>query len=135
MPLYKLPVLHSYVGLDSPRIIIIGYLTKYSRNRISYITLDHTLYSINYSIFLFVYHNCKEKEIDLNFYLLQVMVAKVSSLLKTIKYIEFEARRGVQSLQNAIDSINADLQICDSDALPKIMATPQDLIRSTWVKN
>ena len=61
------------------------------------------------------------------------MVAKVSSLLKTVKYIEYEVGRGIRSLENTIDSINADLQVYDSDAPPKIKATPQDLIRSTRV--
>lgn len=65
---------------------------------------------------------------------LQVMVAKVSSLLKTVKNVEDEAGRGVRSLENTIDSIDADLQAYDSDAPPKIEATPQDLIRSTKVK-
>ena len=63
----------------------------------------------------------------------QVMVAKVSSLLKTVKNVEDEAGRGVRSLENTIDSIDADLQVYDSDAPPKIEATPQDLIRSTKV--
>lgn len=63
----------------------------------------------------------------------QVMVAKVSSLLKTVKNVEDEAGRGVRSLENTIDSIDADLEVYDSDALPKIEATPQDLIRSTKV--
>lgn len=61
------------------------------------------------------------------------MVAKVSSLLKTVKNVEDEAGRGVRSLENTIDSIDADLQVYDSDAPPKIEATPQDLIRSTKV--
>ena len=43
------------VRLDSPKIILLGYLMldwihKNSRNRISYVASDHTLYSINYSI-------------------------------------------------------------------------------------
>ena len=63
------------------------------------------------------------------------MVAKVSSLLKTVKNVEDEAGRGVRSLENTIDSIDADLQAFDSDAPPKIEATPQDLIRSTKVRH
>ena len=62
------------------------------------------------------------------------MVAKVSSLLKTVKNVEDEAGRGVRSLENTIDSIDANLQVYDSDAPPKIEATPQDLIRSTKVR-
>ena len=60
-------------------------------------------------------------------------MAKVSSLLKTVKNVEDEAGRGVRSLENTIDSIDADLEVYDSDASPKIEATPQDLIRSTKV--
>ena len=60
-------------------------------------------------------------------------MAKVSSLLKTVKNVEDEAGRGVRSLENTIDSIDADLKVFDSDAPPKTNATPQDLIRSTKV--
>ena len=60
-------------------------------------------------------------------------MAKVSSLLKTVKNVEDEAGRGVRSLENTIDSIDADLKLYDSDAPPKSDATPQDLIRSTKV--
>lgn len=64
---------------------------------------------------------------------LQVMVAKVSSLLKTVKNVEEEAGRGVRSLENTIDSIEADIAEFDSPNPPKETATPEDLIRSTKV--
>lgn len=64
---------------------------------------------------------------------LQVMVAKVSSLLKTVKNVEEEAGRGVRSLENTIDSIEADIAEFDSPNPPKEPATPEDLIRSTKV--
>jgi len=63
----------------------------------------------------------------------QVMVAKVSSLLKTVKNVEDEAGRGVRSLENTIDSIEANIAEFDSANPPKEPATPEDLIRSTKV--
>ena len=62
-----------------------------------------------------------------------MMVAKVSSLLKTVKNVEEEAGRGVRSLENSIDSIEADIAEFDSLNPPKEPATPEDLIRSTKV--
>ena len=62
-----------------------------------------------------------------------MMVAKVSSLLKTVKNVEEEAGRGVRSLENTIDSIEADIAEFDSRNPPKETATPEDLIRSTKV--
>ena len=38
------------------------------------------------------------------------MVAKVSSLLKTVKNVEEEAGKGVRSLENTIDAIDAELE-------------------------
>ncbi len=59
------------------------------------------------------------------------MVTKVSSLLKTVKNVEDEAGRGVRSLENTIDSIDADLEEYNSPRPPKATASPEDLIRST----
>ena len=46
-------LIHSYVRLDSPKIIdsylTLDWIHKISRNWISYVTLDHTLYSNKYS--------------------------------------------------------------------------------------
>lgn len=39
------------------------------------------------------------------------MVGQVSSLLKTVKNVEDEAARGVQSLERTIDNIEADLKV------------------------
>ena len=61
------------------------------------------------------------------------MVAKVSNMLKTVKNVEDEAGRGVRSLENTIDSIEADLAEFASDRPPKVEAGPEDLIRSTKV--
>ena len=63
----------------------------------------------------------------------QVMVAKVSSLLKTVKNVEDEASKGVQSLENTIDAIEAGINAYNSDQQPATEASPQDLIRSTKV--
>ena len=63
----------------------------------------------------------------------QTMVAKVSSLLKTVKNVDDEAGRGVRSLKNTIDSIEANIAEFDSPNQPKEPATPEDLIRSTKV--
>ena len=59
------------------------------------------------------------------------MVAKVSSLLKTVKNVEAEAGRGVRSLENTIDHIEDDLKEFNSANPPKKDASPEDLIRST----
>lgn len=59
------------------------------------------------------------------------MVAKVSGLLKTVKNVEDEAGRGVRSLENTIDSIDADLEEFESQRPPKKTFSPEDLIRST----
>ena len=40
------------------------------------------------------------------------MVGKVSSLMKTVKNVEDEAARGVQSLEATIDSIDTELKVC-----------------------
>ena len=61
------------------------------------------------------------------------MVARVSNMLKTVKNVEDEAGRGVRSLENTIDSIEADLVEFSSDRPPKVDAGPEDLIRSTKV--
>ena len=61
------------------------------------------------------------------------MVAKVSSLLKTVKNVEEEAGKGVRSLENTIDAIDAELEKYDSSDPPASDATPEDLIRSTKV--
>lgn len=61
------------------------------------------------------------------------MVAKVSNMLKTVKNVEDEAGRGVRSLENTIDSIEADLTEYLSERPPKVDAGPEDLIRSTKV--
>ena len=63
----------------------------------------------------------------------QGMVAKVSTMLKTVKNVEDEAGRGVRSLENTIDSIEADLIEYASDRPAKVEAGPEDLIRSTKV--
>ena len=63
----------------------------------------------------------------------QAMVARVSTMLKTVKNVEDEAGRGVRSLENTIDSIEADLAEFESDHPPKKDAGPEDLIRSTKV--
>ena len=39
------------------------------------------------------------------------MVGKVSSLMKTVKNVEDEAARGVQSLEATIDSIESELRV------------------------
>ena len=65
---------------------------------------------------------------------LQVMVSKVSSLLKTVRNVEDEAGRGVKSLENTIDSIDNELVEFSSDNPPNSDASPQDLIRSTKVR-
>lgn len=61
------------------------------------------------------------------------MVAKVSTMLKTVKNVEDEAGRGVRSLENTIDSIEADITKFLSDRAPKSDAGPEELIRSTKV--
>ena len=43
---------------------------------------------------------------------LQAMVGQVSSLMKTVKNVEDEAARGVQSLEATIDNIESDLKVC-----------------------
>ena len=63
----------------------------------------------------------------------QAMVSKVSAMLKTVKNVEDEAGRGVRSLENTIDSIDADIKEFLSDRPPKSEAGPEDLIRSTKV--
>ena len=55
-------------------------------------------------------------------------------MLKTVKNVEDEAGRGVRSLENTIDSIEADLAEFLSDRPPKKEANPEDLIRSTKVR-
>ena len=40
------------------------------------------------------------------------MVGQVSSLMKTVKNVEDEAARGVQSLEATIDNIESDLKVC-----------------------
>lgn len=62
------------------------------------------------------------------------MVAKVSSLLKTVKNVEDEASKGVQSLENTIDAIEAALKEYETSDPSDIRASPEDLIRSTKVK-
>ena len=62
------------------------------------------------------------------------MVAKVGSLLQTVKNIEDEASRGVRSLENTIDNIDADLAEFSSSNPPKFTAGPEDLIRSAKVE-
>lgn len=54
-------------------------------------------------------------------------------MLKTVKNVEDEAGRGVKSLENTIDSIEADLAEFSSNRPPKTEAGPEDLIRSTKV--
>lgn len=61
------------------------------------------------------------------------MVSKVSAMLKTVKNVEDEAGRGVRSLENTIDSVDADLKEFLSDKPPKREGGPEDLIRSTKV--
>ena len=61
------------------------------------------------------------------------MVARVSNMLKTVKNVEDEAGRGVRSLENTIDSIEADLAEFSSGRPAKIDAGPEDLIRRTKV--
>ena len=61
----------------------------------------------------------------------QVMVSKVSSLLKTVKNVEDEAGRGVRSLENTIDAIEDALVEYNSPNPPKVNHSPEDLIRST----
>ena len=57
----------------------------------------------------------------------------MSSLLKTVKNVEDEASKGVQSLENTIDAIKAGVNDYNSDQQPATEASPQDLIRSTKV--
>lgn len=64
---------------------------------------------------------------------LQVMVAKVSSLLKTVKNVEDEASKGVQSLENTIEAIDAGIRAYNSGELNVPKASPQELIRATKV--
>ena len=54
-------------------------------------------------------------------------------MLKTVKNVEDEAGRGVRSLENTIDSIEADLAEFVSERPPKRDSKPEDLIRSTKV--
>jgi talin len=61
----------------------------------------------------------------------KAMVAKVSAMLKTVKNVEDEAGRGVRSLENTIDSIEANLAEYSSSNPPRMEAGPEDLIRST----
>ncbi len=63
------------------------------------------------------------------------MVAKVSSLLKTVKNVEDEASKGVQSLENTIDAIEAGIRAYNAGELvsPGSEASPEDLVRSTKV--
>ncbi len=61
------------------------------------------------------------------------MVAKVSTLLKTVKNVEDEASKVVRSLENTIDAIDAGIVEYNSSNPPASDATPEDLIRSTKV--
>jgi talin len=61
----------------------------------------------------------------------KVMVANVSSLLKTVKSVEDEAARGARALETAIDAINTQLTELDSANPPSKDATAEDLIRIT----
>lgn len=58
----------------------------------------------------------------------------MSSLLKTVKNVEDEASKGVQSLENTIDAIEAGLKDYNSDQPPATETSPEDLIRSTKVQ-
>ena len=53
----------------------------------------------------------------------KVMVANVSSLLKTVKSVEDEAARGARALESAIDAINTQLTVglvsCRSSVLKR----------------
>ena len=48
------------------------------------------------------------------------MVGKVSSLMKTVKNVEDEAARGVQSLEATIDSIESELRVSTAMAQTEI---------------
>ncbi|XP_062512011.1 talin-like [Corticium candelabrum] len=61
----------------------------------------------------------------------KVMVANVSSLLKTVKSVEDEAARGARALESSIDAINVQLAELDSSNPAVKQASPEDLIRIT----
>ena len=62
------------------------------------------------------------------------MVSKVSSLLKTVKNVEDESSKGIQSLENTIDAIEAGLaEYADPSKEPDSNIKPEELIRSTKV--
>ncbi len=65
---------------------------------------------------------------------LQDMVSKVSTLLKTVKNVEDESSKGIQSLENTIDAIEAGLSdYSDPSKAPESKVNPEELIRSTKV--
>ena len=67
-------------------------------------------------------------------HLLQVMVSKVSPLFKTVKNVEDEASKGVQSLENTIDAIEAGLLAYKNGEMEAATASPEDLVRCTKVR-
>ena len=59
----------------------------------------------------------------------------MSTLLKTVKNVEDESSKGIQSLENTIDAIEAGLaDYDDPNKPPDANISPEELIRSTKVR-
>ena len=61
----------------------------------------------------------------------KVMAKSIGSLIKTVKEIEDENRRGTNALEVAIDSIEQELNTFNSNETPKKKFSAEDLIKAT----
>ena len=59
------------------------------------------------------------------------MAKSIGSLIKTVKEIEDENRRGTNALEVAIDSIEQELNTFNSNETPKKKFSTEDLIKAT----
>ena len=59
------------------------------------------------------------------------MAKSIASLIKTIKEIEDENKRGANALEVAIDSIEQELNNFNSNDAPKKQFSAEDLIKAT----
>lgn len=46
------------------------------------------------------------------FYIIQVMVLNVSSLLKTVKAVEDEHTRGTRAMEATVEAISQEIKVC-----------------------
>jgi talin len=58
------------------------------------------------------------------------VIVNITNLLKSVKSFEDENTRGTRALESSIEAISLEIHEFDSSDNPKVLATPEDLIRA-----